>query len=1464
MDKNNEIKVFPFELIKLPATPDNTKRQKDSYNVVYENKVSPLNVEPFIEKVKNALDTDLQDGNSFGCKIKECHTHAGSKIHFNSFVEAELLFHNSYYNERFASLTVNYIQNVFKEIRTEDKLDIENILLIGYEKYSELFLTTLRDKINERLKKQQQTIKHCEYCIYETNAIVKDGDRKEETSIRRLKVNEKSEINHNFLKVESGENSTKENNNSLIFTNNNTLCLFIVPINTSLSTMDKMVAKFINTVNGDDWLKKYLCLITLCSDNEFFDFIDAKENSLVYPKDMDEETIKYFIENLNGINYFLKAKKKFEYIAEQKIKNLVISKSNSLNASNCKYCFPVKKICNLSELLPETPMFGVNRGSVVPMLKFGHYGELKPIKQSVEETKKSGKKDIEEDTKSYFNRVWRLSQYMEYRHVSRGDNHFQFYFHTEKFLEKELNGNDIETWLNKVKSSYNDDNKCVFDYLVAPRHSTNAQFVYLVKSIVFNDKARIIFFDVNKEYRSNLTAKYSDLISAINNILSSNLDYEIRFHFVDDVINSGTGFLNAKNLISSIISETVAKNNRRNIHLFYDGILLINRMSKKRRNFYIPFEEAITRNKNYKNFHYFVNVNISPMRNYEDACTLCKLGYDYKKVRENCATNSLAKICTQIISVHKAQQYESVVEFKPTSLEKRYLFFITHLINERITNKFRFKFESQFFIETEKDYYAIKELLVDYYNFDNISKIFNEIVNPDYPYSICDQSFIWKLAFIKSISRPFFIYHIRNCQAAFSFCLKKLTDILSSLVELNVVSDDLIKNSICIQTLVKALADMNSNYIIRKDVLNKLIEWANLFICINGKLNEKVKEKKISKEEKDYIAKRLFKPESLLHYIKKDLMLSRDTTKSLLLEHILLEDKEDSFFTTKTGDDSDDKKFEIKVIDYFIEEDGQIGLKGKLYLENNLILRKTLQDDIDKLAIANSNDIDSLYFFENFSKVWRMNAGKKLFDSKDIFAAYKSILECLKGAIRNKKITEDFSKNINNLFDKLFDKLRVTKIKAQAFLFDKNEENELFQFFTVAGEPFESGDKYSNSNDCMFEGVLTSQAFFYNDNLEKIRKKINSENKEEDIFFIDNVLSEDFGKEGKSPESLIIRFGIDEEIGVNNHTNREVEQQKRKEQDNSIYFQIWGFNKEEPHHWFALKLLLTLRNNFVTLIKEINLQELIEERKVQMQKAALSIVKAVTHSSSNSFINYDICDINSNMDYRGNYSDSIHKPDNADIVFDKYFHVIANEYISSLYRKVIRNEECLFHKETFDADYVVTEMLAGICIDNKSNGNRVPVEKLFVFGDGIDGRASVKMEIDNTLKNEDVEMITWSKLDGHISALAHVLYLFAVNAAKYGKYENDYVQFKIGINDDGITFSNEYIGCKEKNERKLKKFTQIPPWVFKKGDQHITLWTLLQMNNRRKEDNYIYVKPSYCGTSYKITVYFNKRNEGVF
>ena len=110
MGKEKKIVPFPFELA-----------------IKKEDK--PL----FLHTVETVLKEDLQNENSFGCKIHNCHTHVGSERHLKEFIDAELLFHNSYYNKGFAVLTAQKIMNWM-----ESRNNCNKILLVGYENFSEL------------------------------------------------------------------------------------------------------------------------------------------------------------------------------------------------------------------------------------------------------------------------------------------------------------------------------------------------------------------------------------------------------------------------------------------------------------------------------------------------------------------------------------------------------------------------------------------------------------------------------------------------------------------------------------------------------------------------------------------------------------------------------------------------------------------------------------------------------------------------------------------------------------------------------------------------------------------------------------------------------------------------------------------------------------------------------------------------------------------------------------------------------------------------------------------------------------------------------------------------------------------------------------------------------------------------------------------------------------------------------
>jgi len=199
-------------------------------------------------------------------------------------------------------------------------------------------------------------------------------------------------------------------------------------------------------------------------------------------------------------------------------------------------------------------------------------------------------------------RVWALSEYTSYHHITRGNNHFQFYVDAPGFIsaygspfsiDKDLS---IAQYLLSIRSknTMRSKSKVIYNYIVAPCHSTNAAWVNMVYSNVFtNDTvdfneefngARVLYFDIAKEYRSNFKAKYSDFFQSFANIIRRDWDYEIRFHYVDETIASGSRFLRAADLVQSLLTSVLREENEKEkilerVKLFYSVYLLYGRSS---------------------------------------------------------------------------------------------------------------------------------------------------------------------------------------------------------------------------------------------------------------------------------------------------------------------------------------------------------------------------------------------------------------------------------------------------------------------------------------------------------------------------------------------------------------------------------------------------------------------------------------------------------------------------------------------------------------------------------------------------------------------------------------------------------------------------------------------------------------------------------------------------------------------
>lgn len=552
----------------------------------------------FQEKTVYDLKQDLQHYH-FGCRLSDVHMKVGSKIHITSdFYEATLLFGIENYISRFAYLLAKKISE--KLSRKSDKL---NLVLIGYETYSEILIIETQNMLEQLFKIKSQ------YLIYDDSA--------KEKKFRN-----------------TGHHTVSTTSKYVI----------IVPIGSTLTTHDKIAAELRREFHLQDYenILANLCVVLVKDSSE--------EAQLT-------ETEALFWESIQESSVILK--ENYHIGSENKVDYIVSVNSNWEKPDKCKYCFP-------EILSDEKPILKVNKASVVPMIMMG-IKEENPVHLS--------NKQIEIS----YGDISNLKKHLKYGHFKRGDNHFEYYFNTESIITDETNQDSLNRWFDEIKVILKNESKkkdCViYNFVVAPQHTTNAAFVLRVNENVFGNPASVIFLDAKKEYRDNVKTKFSNLTQLYANLAAYGRPAIINFHYVDDTITTGGNFKRLKSFIQSLfpensLSETTCENVK--VNVFDSVILLLNRCSSDTKLSYVS----------YGKFFAFFELNISALRNYEDACVLCKKHCDYEDMRKLSATNSMANAFFVQANSYRVIGYNEETVFNQEDGFKRML--ITHELNGRL------------------------------------------------------------------------------------------------------------------------------------------------------------------------------------------------------------------------------------------------------------------------------------------------------------------------------------------------------------------------------------------------------------------------------------------------------------------------------------------------------------------------------------------------------------------------------------------------------------------------------------------------------------------------------------------------------------------------------------------------------------------------------------------------------------
>lgn len=571
----------------------------------------------------------------------------------------------------------------------------------------------------------------------------------------------------------------------------------------------------------------------------------------------------------------------------------------------CKACFPE------NDYTQEQPLVETNKESVVPM----HAISIRrPCQESRHKTAAVNTQEL--------NRLKELSDILIYRHVERNGNHFNYYFETEKLWENEKTKANVEEWLRvQGEILFREKGHKVYDIIVAPLHYSNTVFVEEVNNCLFSNAALVLHFDADREFRTNVMTKYSSVQQLYDNLHSVNEKAEINYHYIDDTIVSGRTYQRMKSLIGSLIRPEADSSVE--INIFKSVVLLLNRMSKSSMKDYIEDPD---------HFMAYFNLEISSMRVNSDACILCKKYNEWNKLSAQASLNEVYTfwqnksnniVCTPVEKL----DLPKVQSLKGPS-------YVQH--PERAI---------QYMIASHRAKILLDEICV-YENADEIIGSIVEELFPESVYPLPDEL----IAMLKILGRPFMTFRREEKEAVFKLMLMLLdallkdqcpetADKLGKLLH-EMYCDHGIRVKI-VQMLINRLAELESNAIIRKRNMERILAFAGKFIKDD--------------EYKDFTS-------NYLNRIKQLTGQSKDFTKGLYLEYILLYGEE---YGNKNSPDMD--------MSALTEESREASFYRKLYLENTKLANYGIEYLADCLWSVKEYTQDKMkqilngnYYFDNF------------------------------------------------------------------------------------------------------------------------------------------------------------------------------------------------------------------------------------------------------------------------------------------------------------------------------------------------------------------------------------------------------------------------------------------------------------------------------------------------------------------
>ena len=499
--------VFPFDLyLDIDAKEE------------YQNDKAIIDHEDtwFIKYIHKVLDTNMQTS-GYGCKLTDVHVSLGSKIHTDTFYNAELLFHNYANVFRFAYLIA---RDVLREhmaaelpLKTSDRRN--NIVMVAYGEYSLLLIQKVCDLIQ------------CAGKNYTANYILFPSYLTPEEQ-RDWQTHGKE-----FMDFIEAENLTEGDGLS------GYKFYVVVPISTTLITVRKI----------QDTLKRRARYEKLKGEPEFGittslivsgGIADDSGVKLKYWKSVQSDNRLIVLEDGKKVRYYFN-------------KNSVWYRTSFKDGC---------ELCDVSGGKPRKSLIGVDKTSTLPDAIFDTLDRKKRIFDNYDPDKNT-------------DRIQKIYGCVKYSHIAVDQNHFLYDIDYESYCRNPTTDDEIRKWLKEEVHPSIDAN--CFNIVVTPLHSSNSRFLKNVLECAFDSSSRVININFHSSYRDEIRSKLEFITEEYRRLKVNIRNIGVHVYYVDDCIIEGATYQRSKQFLYMLLAEAGLRMEK--VSLYHGIILLSNRSS---------------------------------------------------------------------------------------------------------------------------------------------------------------------------------------------------------------------------------------------------------------------------------------------------------------------------------------------------------------------------------------------------------------------------------------------------------------------------------------------------------------------------------------------------------------------------------------------------------------------------------------------------------------------------------------------------------------------------------------------------------------------------------------------------------------------------------------------------------------------------------------------------------------------